>query len=999
MDNICVAVNENSNQGNLLSIVMWIILTFSLFSFFIPTPSQGSEYFQQRVDYHIKVKLNNDLNRLEATQKLIYFNNSPDTLTFLYFHLYLNKFNEEPTSSRKYGYQEIITIKTPDENEISYHIERTVMRVELPELLAPADSVEINIRFNALLPEAADRLGYYGDHYDVGNWYPVPAVYDVYGWHADQHYDAEFYQEWADYIVEITVPEGFIVGASGELLNQEALPDSIEYEKRKNIYDYNQHGDWVTYRYQAKNVHDFAWTADPAFIYREAEVDGIKLIFLILPYRIDDWSSQLEIAADALRLFQDKIGPYPYNTLTIVDGYITAGGIEYPQLVIINDMIYDASSLSATIIHEIAHQWFYGIIANNQTSYGWMDEGFTTFFENFAMDRLNIFEMIYQTSPPGFWGKHFGYWYDMSRSDLLVYLRYIRSGREEPINLHFDRFLYDPFIPYYQKMGLVISQLQLVMGDSLFWGAIRDYYQRWKFKHPYPADLFHSLEASCGRDLEWFFDQWLNTTWHCDYSVMGFKGKWIGERDERRYQAVLQFKRNEPILMPLDFRVYLSDGSQYDYRIPVATGRSIQKNEGQKISAWEYTKSEKNVHLDFPAKVKKIQIDPDGELLDVNPFNNTSGRFPKLYLYGLNRQYLYPHADGYTATVLPFLFYNQIDGIQIGLRTRGNHLYSDYQHRFQFLLGLQSFRPEIDFWFEHPLYTLHNDLHFVSNLYYMTGVSGTGIWLQWGSDYQSKFSQFTIGWQWRNYYNDAYFPYPVNTGKISYLELQVRKGYWTHGYFPLGAEAYFHAESPFLGSDYPYVKWEVGGSSRILLLFNQKMTINLNTGGFTGSVPLQKVFRYGGGNSYDFLQNPYLRAKGIIPQQWWKDGNVFNEGGGELRSLANQWEPGGDYFLSGYFSMTLGNPMSLSHTYLPYLSDLLLSTYTSWATSAGKWGNFSKYFGELGLTLSFTRLPFLINYFDLDQIHFDFPIWVNRNISETNLKFRWVIRLDIRSFE
>jgi hypothetical protein len=303
------------------------------------------------------------------------------------------------------------------------------------------------------------------------------------------------------------------------------------------------------------------------------------------------------------------------------------------------------------------------------------------------------------------------------------------------------------------------------------------------------------------------------------------------------------------------------------------------------------------------------------------------------------------------------------------------------------------------FWFEHPLYRLHRDLHLVSTVYYMTGITGTGIWMQWKPDYQSTITSFSLGWQWRYYHNELYFPYPVDTGKISYLELLLSKGYWSPGYFPLGGEIYFHVESPFLGTDFPYLKWEFGGTGRLRLLLNQKLTIKLNTGGFSGPVPLQKVFRYGGENSYSFFDNPYLRAKGILPQQWWQDGNVFKEGGGELRSLANIWEPGGNYFLSGYFALTLGNPMNLSHTYVPYLSDMMLATYTAWSTSAESWGNFSEYFGEVGLTLSFSRLPFLFNYFDLDQMHFDFPFWVNPKISQTEFKFRWVIRLDIRSFE
>ncbi len=956
------------------------------------------EYFQQRVDYNIRVKLINDLNRLEGQQKLTYFNHSPDTLDLLYFHLYLNKFKQKPPTSRQYGYQEIIHIMTSDEESLSYEIDRTIMRVGLISPLLPGDSVEIQIRFNALLPEASDRLGYYGDHFDIGNWYPVPAVYDCFGWHADQHYDGEFYQEWGNYYVEITVPEGYIVGATGDLLNKEVLPDSIDSEYRENIYGYNSDNAWVTYHFQAVNVHDFAWTADPAFVYREIDVDGVMLKFLILPYQLESWEPQIEIAAAAIRLFQEKIGPYPYKNMTVVDGYITAGGIEYPQFVIINDVISDSTDLSATIIHEIAHQWFYGILGNNQTSYGWMDEGFATFFENLAMKELNLYKNAYQLSPPGFWGRFFGYHYNGERTDRLIYLRYIRSGQEEPINRHFDWFQNDPFVPFYQKMGLVASQLQLVLGDTIFWEGMNNYYENWKFRHPYPQDLIKSFEVSSQRELSWFFDQWVNTTWHCDYAVLGYRGKWEQRDSTHNFHATLHFKRNDPIVMPIDFRVYLKDGTQQDHRIPVHAGTASRQENIENLLPWDFKESEYYVEMEFPAEISDIQIDPDNRLLDINPFNNSTRRIPKIYWSFLDRQYLYPYDDGYSASIFPFIFYNQIDGAQIGARTQGNYLYSDYQHRSRIMLGLKSFQPEIDIWFEHPLYSMQKDIHLVANIYHMTGIIGTGGWLQRESTEDGRLSRIILGWQWRQYFKDVYPPFPVDKGDISYIEFGYQYGYWASGFLPVGAEFSLEAESSFLGSDYAYTHWEAGGMARLPAFFHQKFSLNFRTGGFSGSVPVQKAFRVGGSSSYDYLYNPFLRAQGTLPEMWWSRGNVFNPGGGNLRSLATEWEPAGQYYLSGQVAITMGNPLNLSLIYVPYLSDIIISSYTSWATSSDNWGKFSYYLGEAGFSLSLTRLPFLLNYFDLDQINLDFPLWVNQNISDVGFKFRWTISLDIRNF-
>ncbi|MEJ2635182.1 MAG: M1 family metallopeptidase [Calditrichia bacterium] len=957
-------------------------------------------YFQQEVNYDIRVTLLPELNRLEGEEHLVYHNNSPDSLSFIYFHLYINRFRKpdiDIPGRNKQGYTEIISLKDSAGTEMTYEIDQTVLKLELKHFIAPGDSQEFHIRFNTLLPPAGDRFGYYGNHYDVGNWYPVPAVYDEMGWHPDQHVNGEFYQEWGNYRVGITVPDGYVVGATGILLNPEVMPDSVEFADRRRDY-WTLPAEPVVYRFYASRVHDFAWSADPEFVLRTIKSGDTTIRFFILPYRIQDWMPQLEIAKKVVDLFREKIGPYPYPQLTVVDGFIQAGGIEYPNLVIINDMIYNERDLSATIIHEIAHQWFYGLLANNQTRYGWMDEGFATYFENLGMEQIYGEKKDYINSPAGFWGKYLGYWVDPRQTDRLTYLSYIRSGRQERINLNFDWFQYDPYIPYYQKMSLVISQLQLVMGDSLFWQGIRDYYNLWRFRHPYPHNLYRVFESAADENLQWFFEEWLNTTWECDYSVEKFSGSRQSYGSGRSYRSMILFRRNKAVVMPLDFRIYLSNGETLDYRIPVAGGSNFVPPNAAGISPWKFYKKSKWITLRLPAKLQGVEIDPGGRLMDVNPFNNDTRFWPKIYWYWMHRQYLRPHTDGYTATVFPFLFFNDADGVQIGIKTVGNFIYPDCQHRSSLLLGLRSFRPEADFWFEHPIYAVNPNLHLIANLYNIAGRNGGGSWLQWSLASHGNVSKVLLGWQFRHIYDEQYLPL-VETGKnLSYLEANVQLGNWDGNFFPKGWEVNLHGENSLTAGQYKYRKWTLETSARIPLIFRQRLFARFFTGGIYGQPPLQKAFRLGGADAYDYFRNPFLRARGTLPVAWLRDNHLFLPGGGNLRSLAAQPKTANPFLISGNLSLTLGNPLDLGIRYIPYLSDIIFSAFTGWAASGATWGSFSPYFGEAGFTISITRIPFAFHYFGIDQIHIDLPLWANEQVEPDGFKFRWALRIDIKDF-
>lgn len=972
----------------------------TVFFIFLLMPS-ALAYFQQHVNYDIQVKLFPELNRLEAYEQITYYNNSPDTLRDLFFHLYMNTFKapeNDRVDHKNSGYVEIVSVRDRLNRELTFRIEGTVMKLELRRPLSPADSLLLHIRFNTILPPAGDRFGYYGYHYDVGNWYPVPAVYDERGWHADQHVGGEFYQEWGNYRVDISVPKGFVVGATGRLINPDVLPDSVEYSQRKVRYYVWSDTGYVTYRYRAPQVHDFAWTADPEYYIRFEQAGDVLIRFLILPYRSQEWEKQLSVAGQAVELFSGKIGPYPYPELTVADSYIKAGGIEYPNLVLINDMIYDSLSLSATIIHEIAHQWFYGLLANNQTRYGWMDEGFATYLEGLGMSEIFKKENTYLNSPPGFWGKYFGYRIDFTKAFLLAYLSYIRKPGEEPINRHFDWFQNDPFTPYYDKMSLVITQLQLVMGDSLFWEGVREYYRTWRFRHPYPENLFKSFEDVYGQNLNWFFEEWLNTTWHCDYSVAKYGGSWRTDSHGKYFDSYILFRRKRPIVMPFEYRLTLADDSTLRRRIKVAGGSNFSDSSESGNHVWPFYRKYKLVRLNLSEEIKHIEIDPDGKLLDINPFNNDGRFWPRIHWYWLHRQYFQPHTDGYTATVFPFIFYNRVDGLQPGVRTRGNYIFRDYQHRSRLLFSLRSLRPETELWFEHPLYEVHPDLHVVWNGYHAAGRWGTGAWLQIKSSKPDSKFRITTGWQFRRLDDPDYLAFPVSTASLSYLEGVVNYGSWANGFRPLGWELKLSGENSFFGSDFNYQKWLLHATFRVPLIFSQKLFGELTTGEFYGQPPLQKRFRLGGGTGYELFRNPYLRAVGILPEAWWQNGHVFFPGGGNLRSLAGDWNQPHSSLVSGYLSLSLGNPLNLTFHYVPYLSDIILAAYTSWASPGVSWGQFKKYFGEAGFTISLTRLPFIFQYFDLEQIHFDFPVLVNEKIEPDSFQFRYVIRIDFRTF-
>ncbi len=261
--------------------------------------SANENYFQQYVNYVIDARLNDIENQIEAREELLYVNLSPDTLKSIYFYLYFNKYKkgaytqEGPLRKQTTAYIQINELKENDSTSYNFEIDHTLMRLDLNDYLTPGDSVLLFFDYTAKLPYASGRYGYLGFHYDVGNWFPTPVAYDKEGWHLHQHMDNEFYQEWGDFKVNITVPKGFILGATGNLINSdEAMQDTTKEVRDWFLHNMDDTTSTTTWKYEAHNVHDFAWSADPDYRYITRSWDGIDVHYLVMDENYETWKKE-----------------------------------------------------------------------------------------------------------------------------------------------------------------------------------------------------------------------------------------------------------------------------------------------------------------------------------------------------------------------------------------------------------------------------------------------------------------------------------------------------------------------------------------------------------------------------------------------------------------------------------------------------------------------------------------------------------------------------------
>jgi len=501
-------------------------LVLLLFSFFLFATSYSQQnYWQQQVNYTIDVSLNDKEHTLDGYEKIEYTNNSPDTLQFIWFHLWPNAYKNDKTAftdqmlengSTKFyfsdkedkGYINKLDFKVNNVTALTedhpQHID--IVKIILPTPLPPGQKIAITTPFHVKLPYNFSRGGHEGESYQATQWYPKPAVYDKKGWHPMPYLDqGEFYSEFGSFDVSITVPKNYVVAATGDLQNAEEKEwlksrASFTWEpikgkqkttggQMKTTYQLfpESSKEIKTLQYKQNNIHDFAWFADKRFIVnydtcRLASGKTIDVVTYYTPKYKEHWRNSIANSKSAVRHYSSLVGEYPYNVVQVVQGPESfGGGMEYPTITVISPG-GTPKSLDNTIAHEIGHNWFYGILGSNEREHPWMDEGINSFYDN-----------KYEVSK---YGKQI-------QLDRLAFETKAVTKTDQPIELSSEKFSEANYnLVAYYKTAEWLRYLEAELGAETFTKGMEEYYRRWQFKHPQPEDFKKVMEETSGKNLD-----------------------------------------------------------------------------------------------------------------------------------------------------------------------------------------------------------------------------------------------------------------------------------------------------------------------------------------------------------------------------------------------------------------------------------------------------------------------------------------------------------------
>lgn len=493
----------------------------------------ASSYFQQQVNYNIDVTLNDELHQLEAFATITYINNSPNTLNEILFHLYPNAYSTDKTAFAEQllenGDTEFYFSKKAERggiNNLSFKINNKkgvfeqdaehpdIGTLKLNEHLLPGDSITITTPFTVTIPANFSRLGRDGESYQITQWYPKPAVYDADGWHSFPYLNqGEFYYEFGNYTVNITVPQNYVVAATGDLKTKNELKflnqlagqtakniEAIIAEPFDKLYFPPSSETTKTITYTQNNVHDFAWFADKRFHVLKSNVTlqsgkEVATWAYFTNKNAEYWKDATSYLNDAVAFYSQHVGEYPYNICTAVNGTLVAGGgMEYPTITVIGGL-GNARLLDRVITHEVGHNWFQGILATNERSHPYLDEGINSYFENRYMDEKYADTGVL---PPGikpgiakFLGKQFNLeGKPPSYQNEIGYLLSCRAHKDQPICTHSEEFTSNNYgIVAYGKASIAFKYLEEFLGRSEYDQIMQLYYEQWQFKHPQPEDL------------------------------------------------------------------------------------------------------------------------------------------------------------------------------------------------------------------------------------------------------------------------------------------------------------------------------------------------------------------------------------------------------------------------------------------------------------------------------------------------------------------------------
>ncbi len=690
----------------------------------------GQKYFQQEVNYTIHVTLDDSLHELNADETIQYTNNSPDVLNELYFHLWPNAYKDNNTAfakqlienGNKRFYEAADSLKGfIDKVDFMVNGERVdweyvdgnidICRLKLKTPIKSGEKMIISTPFHVKLPKGIfSRLGHLGQAYQITQWYPKPAVYDASGWNYFPYLGmGEFYSEFGSYDVFITLPENYVVGATGDLIDcpkELKFLDSIAAETAK--IDQYYEGSWSpasskdlkTLHYHQDKVHDFAWFADKRYYVLKSEVElphsknKVTTWTMFLGSNGKYWKKSSEYINDAIYWYSLWNGDYPYKQCTAVDGAMTAGGgMEYPNITVISNVKSDWS-LEQVIMHEVGHNWFYGIIGSNERKNPWMDEGINSFYDSRYMKKkypdAKLSKVI---GTKLFNAKNF----DAGYMNYLAYLYTARKNMDQPINLSSGEYLrlnYGAIV--YMKSAIEFNYLKEYLGETKFDAIMSKYFETWKFKHPQPKDFENIFRSNADVNLDWFFYDVLATNKKIDYKIRSYRRNSLSTNVASQCYRIT-IKNKGEIACPFSISA-IKDGN-------ITATKWFEGFAGKKT-------------IDIPfCEFDKLKIDAIEAIPEINRKNNTiknGGLFKKIEPPKLQLLWSLENPDRTQINYLPVVGWNYYNGFMPGLA-----LYSDplFQTRYDYLLvPMYSFKTKEMTGVANIGYTLFPDKSFIQNI-------------------------------------------------------------------------------------------------------------------------------------------------------------------------------------------------------------------------------------------------------------------------------------------
>ncbi|HET9425545.1 MAG TPA: M1 family metallopeptidase [Gemmatimonadaceae bacterium] len=589
----------------------------------------GPRYWQQRVDYDLKAAIDTGAKRLTGSMIMRYTNNSPDTLRYIWIHVEQNAFKSGSLNSyifppdSRFGalsfeggnvFTRFDQLTGPPAKPVRRAItprdNGTVARVDLGSPLAPGQTATFDVAWHFLVPEhGADRMGREGSLYEIAQWFPRAAVYDdVRGWNTEPYLgQGEFYLDYGDYTLDVTVPAGYIVAATGMLENPREVLTAAQVARlaraAKSAQTVNivtqaelasgaarpRAAGTLTWKFRSRNVRDVVFAASPEYLWDASSWKGIMAYAYYRPSAIENWKEAADMARMSIQEYSERWLPYPWPQISAVEGPIS--GMEYP-MVAMESRSQDKYDLFNVMTHEIGHMWYPMIVGSNERMNMWQDEGFNSFINYFAEARRY---------------PERGNYVERARQDREAAVEpYMKRGLDEPIRINPDRI--DPGIlgqNAYVKPAVGLALLrEEILGPAVFDDAFREYTRRWAFKHPTPEDFFRTMEDASGRRLDYFWRQWFIENPHFDQAIDSVVTRPAGTGDS---VAVLYSNRARGVL-PIRARFTFADGTSQDFVYP---GEVWSTNTSFYIRRYGFAK-----------KVVSVEIDPDRRLVDIDRANN-----------------------------------------------------------------------------------------------------------------------------------------------------------------------------------------------------------------------------------------------------------------------------------------------------------------------------------------------------------------------------------------